>query len=101
MTDSEYALKDPSFSYRSEIITTSLECDCDDCIKFLCYGKPMQCIDPYLTDMRYTHGTYRGLAASKTASTREKTASTRVDPDTATYDPTPNDDEPKQNGRKC
>uniref|UniRef100_A0A2A4JSR6 Uncharacterized protein n=1 Tax=Heliothis virescens TaxID=7102 RepID=A0A2A4JSR6_HELVI len=61
------AIKDPSFSCRSDIITTSLYCECKDCLKFCCYAKPIQCIDPYLIDMRFTHWIYEGLvAASKT-----------------------------------
>ncbi|KAH9642401.1 hypothetical protein HF086_004933 [Spodoptera exigua] len=97
MTYNKDALKDEAFSYRSDIITTSLYCACKDCIKFCCYGKPVKCIDPYLMDMRYTFWIYQGLVkASKTTTTAGKPVGKSTGVATAaSYE------EPKSKRRKC
>ncbi|XP_049694921.2 uncharacterized protein LOC110375768 [Helicoverpa armigera] len=81
------AIQDDAFSYRSDVIQTSLYCACKDCLKFCCYSKPIKCIDPYLIDMRFTYWIYQGLVkASKTQ--------------TAVSGPSANEDEPKAKRRK-
>ncbi|XP_050560244.1 uncharacterized protein LOC126912402 [Spodoptera frugiperda] len=92
------ALQDDAFSYRSDIITTSLYCACKDCIKFCCYRKPIKCIDPYLMDMRYTFWIYQGLVkASKTTTAAATATSTSA----GTAAATTSSDEPKPKRRKC
>lgn len=60
------AIRDPNFSYRSHVFTSKFICSCKDCIEYS-FNKPLQCVDPYIIDMRYTHWVYYGLvAASKT-----------------------------------
>ena len=62
-------MKDPrkGFDYRKDIVTTHLYCVCRDCLKYCNYRKPVQCIDPFLMDMKNTYWIYHGLVtASKT-----------------------------------
>ncbi|CAD0193986.1 unnamed protein product [Chrysodeixis includens] len=67
------AIRDPNFSYRSHVFTSKFICNCKDCIQYS-FNKPLQCVDPYVIDMRYTHWVYYGLvAASKTESARTPT----------------------------
>lgn len=61
------SLKEKGYSYRNDIVTTSLYCVCQDCIKYCNYREPVQCIDPFLMDMKHTYWIYQGLVmASKT-----------------------------------
>lgn len=67
------AIRDPNFSYRSHVFTSRFICSCKDCIQYS-FNKPLQCVDPYIIDMRYTHWVYYGLvAASKTESAHTPT----------------------------